>query len=226
MKLEGHALLDALCGEYLVGTLRGAARRRFERALREEPRIGLRLRHWQHMTPRDSTRIEVRPPASLWSRLEGELRLARYRLPWYRGRDFWLSLAALAASVVLVVAFIFQISEPAQGLVQIAELSATDQSTHVTAHRSADGRMLVLHASPTMVAGTDRSYELWLIPAEGGQPVSLAVLGALDAHFTIAESERQRLRDGATLAVSVEPSGGSPTGKPSGPVIVTGRISL
>ena len=39
--------VDALCGEYLVGTLRGAARKRFERALREEPLVAQRLRHWQ-----------------------------------------------------------------------------------------------------------------------------------------------------------------------------------
>jgi anti-sigma-K factor RskA len=95
----------------------------------------------------------------------------------------------------------------------------------VTAHRSRDGRTLALTASDAMVAGTNQSYELWLIPAEGGDPVSLGVLGALDARIVVAESERPRLRAGATLAVSVEPAGGSPTGKPTGPVILTGRIS-
>ena len=95
----------------------------------------------------------------------------------------------------------------------------------VSAQRSADGRTLALHASRAMVAGTNQSYELWLIPAEGGNPISLAVLGALDARLVLQESERQRLRTGATLAVSVEPSGGSPTGKPTGPVILTGRIN-
>ena len=40
---DARPVLDALCGEYLVGTLRGAARRRFERALREEPLVGGRL---------------------------------------------------------------------------------------------------------------------------------------------------------------------------------------
>ena len=33
MNLGSHAELDALCAEYLLGTLRGAARKRFERAL-------------------------------------------------------------------------------------------------------------------------------------------------------------------------------------------------
>lgn len=225
MKLDEHARLDALCGEYIVGTLRGVARRRFERALREEPGVARRLRHWQDMTPRYSTKTEVRPPRRVWSRLEMELGLERYREPWLRRREFWASAAALAASVVLVIAFIFQVDQPARGLVQIAQLSAKDQPVRVTAHRSSDGRTLALTATQAMVAGTNQSYELWLIPAEGGDPVSLAVLGALDARFVIGEDERQRLRAGAMLAVSVEPAGGSPTGRPSGRVILTGRIT-
>ena len=45
MKLSQDRRLDALCGEYLVGTLHGAARRRFERAQREEPSVAARLRY-------------------------------------------------------------------------------------------------------------------------------------------------------------------------------------
>ena len=226
MRLEDPALLDALCGEYIVGTLRGAARRRFERAVREDARVARRLRHWQEMTPRDSMNVGAPPPRRVWSRLEEELGLARYREPWFRRRDFWASVAALAASVVLILAFINQVEAPARGMVQVAELSDKDQSVHVTAHRSRDGGTLALNATPDMIAGTNRSYELWLIPAEGGDPISLGVLGALDAHVVVPESQRQRLRTGATLAVSVEPAGGSPTGKPTGPVVLTGRISL
>ena len=43
MKLSRHRALDALCGEYLIGSLRGRARRRFERALRDEPLVAQRL---------------------------------------------------------------------------------------------------------------------------------------------------------------------------------------
>jgi len=225
VRLEDPALLDALCGEYIVGTLRGAARRRFERALREQPRVAQRLRHWQDMTPRYSTKVEMRPPRRVWTRLEKELGLDQYREPWFRRREFWAAVAALAASIVLILAFIHQVEEPARGLVQIAQLTAKDQSVRVTAHRSRDGRTLALSASPDMVAGTNQSYELWLIPAEGGDPISLGVLGALDAHLGIDDSQRQRMRAGATLAVSVEPAGGSPTGKPTGPIIVSGQIT-
>jgi anti-sigma-K factor RskA len=110
-------------------------------------------------------------------------------------------------------------------LVQIAQLTGKDDTVRVSAHRSRDGRTLVLRAARPVVAGPQQSYELWLIPAEGGDPISLAVLGSLDAQFAVAPAEVRRLRPGATLAVSTEPAGGSPTGKPTGPVILAGRIA-
>ncbi|HYF58675.1 MAG TPA: anti-sigma factor, partial [Burkholderiaceae bacterium] len=78
--------------------------------------------------------------------------------------------------------------------------------------------------SRPIVAGPAQSYELWLIPAEGGAPVSVAVLGDLAARIELPAAIRERLRPGAKLAVSVEPAGGSPTGGPTGPVILAGAI--
>ena len=96
MRIERHALLDALCGEYLLGTLRGAARRRFERALLNEPLAALRLRHWQGIfVPRHTPMMEMQPPASSWKRLERELDLACYRTPWIRRTSFWRGWAPL-----------------------------------------------------------------------------------------------------------------------------------
>jgi len=229
MKIEDSPLLDALCGEYLLGTLRGAARRRFARALRSEPRAALRLRHWQEIfAPRYSSVIEVQPSALLWERLERELGLSRYRSPWYRRTGFWRAWAA-AATVALLLAVGLQIWRPAPEVpvpVQIAELSGKDPSSRVRAALYPDRRTLELRAARPVFAGPAQSYELWLLPAAGGPPISLAVLGSLDARFQLAAGQEQRLRAGGKLAVSVEPAGGSPTGGPTGPVILVGDLVI
>jgi anti-sigma-K factor RskA len=75
-----------------------------------------------------------------------------------------------------------------------------------------------------VLAGPAQSDELWLLPAEGGAPISLAVLGTLDARVALPPERRDRLRAGARLAVSVEPAGGSPRGAPTGPVILIGEV--
>src|SRR5712691_770771 len=82
---------------------RCAARRRFERAQREEPRTALRLKHWQQIfAPRYSRTIEAQPSLKVWNRLERELGLSRYRAPWHRRLGFWRSWAAAATAALLL----------------------------------------------------------------------------------------------------------------------------
>ena len=89
MRLARHRQLDALIGEYMLGSLRGGARRRFERALREEPAVALRLRTLQQeFTPNYSERIAETPSAGGWQRLERELNLSQHRAPWYSRVSF------------------------------------------------------------------------------------------------------------------------------------------
>src|SRR5688572_15523436 len=109
MKLAPNPVLDALCGEYLVGTLRGVARRRFERALREEPLVAARLEYWQGVVaPRYTKMMEAQPRAAIWNRLERELGLSRYRAPWHKRAGFWRGWAVAAtAALVLVVGLEF-----------------------------------------------------------------------------------------------------------------------
>jgi anti-sigma-K factor RskA len=226
VKLARHRHLDALCGEFLLGTLRGAARRRFDRALREEERVALRLRHWQRLFAlRPSAAIEVQPDAKSWLRLRRELGLDRARPPWWQRTGFWRGWAVGATAALLLALSVNLLRAPFESpLAEVAQLAGEPGLARVAAALSADGRTLRLRASRPVLAGPQHSYELWLIPAEGGAPISLAVLGELDAQLAVPAAQVGRLRAGAKLAVSVEPAGGSPTGAPTGPVILVGEI--
>jgi anti-sigma-K factor RskA len=226
MRIGDHRLLDALCAEYLLGTLRGGARRRFEAALQAEPLVALRLRHWETTaTPRYSQMIELQPPASAWRKLERELDLTRFRPPWYRRAGFWQGWAAAAsAAALLVLALALRPPVAPEGGTEIAQLAPQQGGARVHAERLADGRTLRLRAERPLQAGPNQSFELWVI-APGAAPVSLAVLGSLDARVTLPAELAQRLVAGATLAVSAEPAGGSPTGQPTGAIVLVGRIA-
>jgi anti-sigma-K factor RskA len=228
VKIADNGQLDALCGEYLLGTLRGAARKRFERALRDEPRVALCLNHWQGVfTPRYAKMSEAQPSGNVWKRLERELGLARYRTPWHRRAGFWRGWA-VAATAALALAIGVQLLRPSPevpALLPIARLAGKAEVSQVTALLSRDGRTLELRAARPVVAGPVQSYELWLLPEGNAAPVSIAVLSSLDARFALPSALLGRLAPGAKLAVSVEPAGGSPTGAPTGPVILVGEIT-
>jgi anti-sigma-K factor RskA len=83
--------------------------------------------------------------------------------------------------------------------------------------------LVVRRVSATPEAG--RSYELWLISSQFPTPKSLGVVGndeftqrPIPGNFDVATLRA------ASYAVSLEPSGGSPSGVPTGPVLFTGKI--
>lgn len=68
------------------------------------------------------------------------------------------------------------------------------------------------------------SAELWVIPADK-IPRSLGLISGTGRTGQIAPREgASRIAPGVTLAISLEPLGGSKTGKPSGRVVLTGRV--
>lgn len=225
MRLARHRQIDALIGEYVLGTLRGGARRRFERALREEPAVALRLRTLQQeFTPRYSERIAQTPAAGGWQRLERELNLSQHRAPWYSRVSFLRGWALGATAALVFGVMLVTLRTMTETLTPIAQLALKGAPPSVTAALSRDGSTLELRAARPIVAGPLQSYELWVIP-QGGAPLSLAVLGQLDGALRVPEGHRRQLRKGAVLAITVEPAGGSPTGGPTGPVILSGTIS-
>ena len=164
--------------------------------------------------------IEAQPSPRVWQKLSRSIGLDRYRTRWYQRAGFWMGWAVAATAALILTLGVPLFQESAR---EIAVLSGKEAA--VTASLSRDGRTLVLQAARPIVAGPKQSYELWVIP-EGEKPISVAVLGSLDARFAVPAAQAARLRAGATLAVSAEPVGGSPTGQPTGPVILAGKITL
>jgi anti-sigma-K factor RskA len=70
-----------------------------------------------------------------------------------------------------------------------------------------------------------KSFELWLISDRLGPPRSLGVIGTGDftARPTLASYDSDIVK-GATYAVTVEPEGGSPNGKPTLPPVFSGKL--
>jgi anti-sigma-K factor RskA len=226
VKLARHRQLDALIGEYVLGTLRGGARRRFERALRDESAVALRLRALQQYAPSYGEAIVEVLPANGWQRLFRKLNLSQYRAPWYARTAFLRAWAFGATAALLFTGTLLVVRAPTETpLTPIAQLASKGAPPSVTAQISRDGTTLRLVAGRPIVAGPLQSYELWLIPGENAAPVSLAVLGTIDATLRVPGPLVGRLRPGAQLAISVEPPGGSPTGAPTGPVILSGAIT-
>ena len=72
---------------------------------------------------------------------------------------------------------------------------------------------------------TGKAHELWALP-EGGAPVSLGLMPHMgDRRVVLTAAQRTALANSKQIAVSLEPEGGSPTGAPTGPVLLVAPLA-
>jgi anti-sigma-K factor RskA len=136
----------------------------------------------------------------------------------------WAAIGSAAVAAASLVALVHGARPPAPEQPLIARLDASGgQAGFVAAIDPARNGLTVVPASVTNV--NQRVLELWLI-APGDQPRSLGLIEPGRAvHITLPADLVRRVAADATLAVSLEPPGGSPTGLPTGPVIANGKLT-
>ncbi|MDB6104983.1 MAG: hypothetical protein JWO52_4982 [Gammaproteobacteria bacterium] len=211
-------IVDSLAAEYVLGTLRGPARRRFEKWRATTPLVQERCLFWEENLMQLAKGVRpIRPPPRVWQGIRARLNLAG-REPRRRP----MRALAIAASVLLVAglsALLYWRSLGPGKLVEVATIT-TPAGLRVWEVDVYSGRLIV-HAGQLVVHPTDRDYELWALPA-GGKPVSLGLLPmAGTAQRTLTAVQQQALANAPQVAVTVEPLGGSPTGQPtSTPIFV------
>lgn len=241
MRLSGKPeLQERLAAEYALGTLRGLARARFARALREDAVLARAVAEWEaRLAPLADAVPAVQPPARLWRAIEARLPAARARL--WESVAFWrgLGLATSGAAAVLLAAVatlqppapvpapapvVLKVPSAEMAEVYLAVLQdpKTQKPLLLASVNQRSDQMQVRTLDPSIrVAGKD--LELWALPAGGGAPRSLGLIGAGErATVRLAALAERSLADVPALALSLEPQGGSPTGAPTGPVLAAG----
>lgn len=225
-------LADRLAAEYVLGTLRGGARRRFEALLPAHPGLRAAVAHWQEALMPLAASIKPVPPSdAVWQGIEARLFAApgepAAALPWWQRLLAWrlaTGVSALAA-VVLGVALLLPVPAQPPVLVVLAPSGADGGSPTLTAARfvvsvSSDGRGLVLRPLGELQLSPAQALELWAVPGQGA-PRSLGLVSPQQATTVL---RTQLLANTAAFAISVEPPGGSKTGAPSGPIISVGKL--
>lgn len=228
---HNEALREKLASEYVLGTLRGGARRRFETWLGDDAALRRTVAEWQdRLYPLAELSPAIRPAAHVWQRIEtrikGESSETRraMRPGWRDSLAFWrsLGLVSTAAAAVLAVALL---ARQAALDVTVPDYVAVLSDEHAHAAMLITGnakrsRVTVKTVMPQNIAN-DKSLELWALPA-GGAPRSLGLVAA-NGEVTLTLPENMPPQSIPALAISLEPKGGSPNpNAPTGPVLFKG----
>lgn len=235
-------LVSRLASEYVLGTLRGGARRRFAQMMHSDATLRHAVAAWeQHLTPLAERVPPVMPPKRVWNNIESRINgaaPARATQPradmaptvtpttggFWSSLVFWRGLGFAATSLAAVLlAFTLRTSPVVDTEPMMMAVLEDQGEARMIVHQPKSGYLMVKMVKP-WVGGEDKSMELWVIPKDGA-PRSLGLINDTGDTKLAKPDMDIRLIDGTVFALSKEPKGGSPTGAPTGMVLCKGVIA-
>lgn len=223
--------IDALAGEYVLGTLDPAERSVVAARRQREPALDAAIRDWeQRLAPLDAETREIAPPVGLWTRIERRLdapvadrampsEIGQLKRQVQRWRRAAIAASAIAAALVVTVGVREQLyrAQPTNfvGVFQQGDIEPVFYLTINLQTRELTLRPVRAERQP------GKTYQLWIASDQiGPAPQSLGLVNAdlAPTHKSLTGFDPTLLRQ-ATFGVSLEPEGGSPTGRPTSPAL-------
>ncbi|WPZ35533.1 anti-sigma factor [Thalassobaculum sp. OXR-137] len=222
--------IDLLAAEYALGTLDAAERAAVAARRQREPALDAAISAWEaRLAPMLDEVTPVAPPARLFPAIDAALdapgpdgsELDRVRRRLGRWRAAAVASAALAACLAGVLLMRETVLAPApESQTFVAVFHDGDTQPRFLLSVDLESRELTIRPV-TAEPVENRTYQLWIV-GEGISPVPRS-LGLVE---DVSGATRKRLEQydpallrRATFGISVEPAGGSPTGRPTGPAL-------
>ncbi|WP_417719978.1 anti-sigma factor domain-containing protein [Salipiger sp.] len=217
---------EAAAAEYVLGLLPEDERRDFESRLARDRDLRQDVEAWEEYFASLTDPIPaVAPPPQVLRRVEAQL-FGKRRAPFWRQIMPYLAGAVAAAAIAwgVMISGLLTFGPPEPDL--WADLRVPEQGLVMLAHYAPEsGTFMVRHDAGDLP--TDRSLEIWMIAGPESAPVSI---GVVDPSVTLTQiplpREIAQQLPGATVALSDEPLGGSPTGAPTGAVVASGALEI
>jgi anti-sigma-K factor RskA len=223
---------EIISGEYVLGVLSEEDRRRVEARMAADPKFANQVRRWQaNLADFNDDYRDARPSPELYKKIETRL----FGMPQqgtgagllqtaWSSVFLWRTLTAVAIIAGVSVAVADRFTPPVVPAAKplVAELTGMDTPISLVAsYDMTSGRLSITPAA--LKQEQPKSLQLWLI-TDGKEPQSLGILpdngtGAIE----VPSAFRKEFAPGKTIAISVEPFGGAPDGKPTGPIIALGK---
>ena len=241
---------EALVAEYVIGTLEAWQSRVFERTMEMDPALRAAVERLEaDLAPLAALAPAEQPPAELWDRIDRAVdRISAPDVgtaspgaispgaisnvvPLRRRQrvvQAWAVGASLAAAAFAAVALLPR-TEPQR----IMTVMVSDRSQSAVIAEFGPGGGIRLASIPPVGAQPgqvlppvpgDRVQELWVLPPGASAPTSLGLLPSQAGREVRVTAPAVRPVVGMLIEITLEPPGGSPTGRPTGPVQFIGRL--
>lgn len=228
---------DIVAAEYVLGVLPAEERRQVSARIDSDQSFARLVDTWELRLSALAEGYEpIEPPAALKHAIDARLfsgaqtstrAAAPVRAGIWQSLTFWRGLAALAAAAFVVAVAVFMMTPPRGATPReqlVAAVAPKDSEVqYVAVYNPGTHELGLSHIAGERPSGKD--FELWVV--KGQDPaISLGVIPVgSKVHIEVSDRLRRLIESGNLLAISVEPPGGSPTGKATGPIVAAGGLS-
>jgi anti-sigma-K factor RskA len=235
--------LAAVADDYVLGLLDEAEAARVEDEIETNPALVEAIAEArERFLPLDTATEPAAVEPSLWERIETSLPAQAAEAPSVASvsprrpsagndndgakvRSGWraTAISAIAASLILAVGLVWSMSravEPVVVAVLLNEAGEVQAVVEDFGNDSATVRLLADFAVPE-----DRTMQVWTLPSREMGPMSLGLLEEANS-ATLSGSTLPRPQDAQLYEITLEQEGGSPTGRPTGPILAKGFARL
>jgi anti-sigma-K factor RskA len=231
-------ILIAEAGEYVAGLMSPMEAENFERMIATDADTRAAVAMWREkLMPLDETAPQVAPTPALWDRIERAIGAEPMVKP--TGQGFFTRLAglwadvgalrlgsmagALAALVLAVVLVVRPDAPPLKPTVVAVLNNPTTQEPMAIVEAFADGRVRVVHLRDVAVP-EGRTMQVWTLWDRQVGPRSVGLLERpVERQFQTSGFPQPT--GNQLFEITLEPAGGSPTGRPTGPILCVGRAT-
>lgn len=237
MRPASDAGKDLRAQLYALGQLENDELRELERARSGDDELDLAIHYWEHVLLPLTDAVEpVAPSARLWPRIAADTLDAKAkasvaadaRTPreslWER-LGFWqfATFASAAAAVVLAVALLLRppvSTAPAPAYIAVLEDPSNARAAGWLVEINADRSVRLVPLGTTQADG-DRVLQFWTKAPGATGPQSLGIVPG-DRATRLTAEELTSIAEGQLFEITLEPAGGSPLDRPTGPILFKG----
>ncbi|OYO32226.1 anti-sigma factor [Janthinobacterium sp. PC23-8] len=225
--------LQRLASEYVLGTLAAQERAEVEQRLATDAQLRDAVDGWeQRLLPLTGLAPPEDPSPQLWPRIASTLftpkavRQAGRWQAWWNSLAFWRILAGgglAAAAAALAVMVTMQPQAPGGPGYLVVLVAPQDKAPGwlVQAGNKDNRDLSLIPLGPTSVP-QQKSLQFWTKGKDWGAPVSLGLVQPGQT-LKLKLDKLPPMQAEQLFEITLEPETGSPTGRPTGPILYIGR---